>query len=237
MQIILLVICLWVFSLNAHAEGGNEYVVVAEFVEMHTGPAEGFPIFHASEKGEILHVFKRKNQWFQVEDKEGRKGWVEGDHLAQRLFGAKNQRRNFLYRGDKKHVSLSYGILNRDGVFALGMGYRIMKNSVGVLNLSKVVGDYSNSLILQPEVIFSASQNSKLVPELLLGYGLFWNQPRSTLVDGANSMSSLLSTGAGLKYNLSESFSVFSHLKANIVLADSGNKRYWGWQSGFGTLF
>ena len=54
---------------SAFAQAAGEYrtVTVADpYLELHTGPGVGFPIFHVIDRGEPVEIIMRRTDWFQV---------------------------------------------------------------------------------------------------------------------------------------------------------------------------
>ena len=50
------------------------------YIELHTGPGRGYPIFHVATRHELVEILKRKTDWFKVRTGKGKEGWV---YLAQ----------------------------------------------------------------------------------------------------------------------------------------------------------
>ena len=61
-------------------------VTIAEpFIEMHTGPSAGYPIFHVVDRGDEVSILHRKTNWFKVETSDGKTGWVSRDQMRRTL--------------------------------------------------------------------------------------------------------------------------------------------------------
>ena len=66
------------FVTPAYAKTAHYEAVVAEpFLELHTGPGRGFPVFHVVDRGQHIEVLKRRTDWFQVQTDRGVRGWVK----------------------------------------------------------------------------------------------------------------------------------------------------------------
>jgi len=51
----------------AHAAAAKPVVTVADpYLEMHTGPGVGYPVFHVVERGETVTIVKRRTDQLQV---------------------------------------------------------------------------------------------------------------------------------------------------------------------------
>ncbi|WP_156496717.1 SH3 domain-containing protein, partial [Alcanivorax sp. HI0083] len=64
-------------------------VKVAEpFVEIHSGPGRGYPVFHVVERDAPLTLEYRRAGWIKVSTVRGRVGWVPRDALLATLDGS-----------------------------------------------------------------------------------------------------------------------------------------------------
>ncbi|MFQ5635029.1 MAG: SH3 domain-containing protein, partial [Gammaproteobacteria bacterium] len=91
MRCLLTVIALAGLCLGANAYGKRApYIVeIADpYIELHTGPGRGYPIFHVLERGDTVEVRVRRTDWFKVRGGRGERsveGWVSAGQLAQTL--------------------------------------------------------------------------------------------------------------------------------------------------------
>ena len=60
-------------------------VITDPYIEMHTGPGQGYPIFNVEDRGETIEVIKRHTDWFKVSTEKGKRGWVAAEQLARTL--------------------------------------------------------------------------------------------------------------------------------------------------------
>jgi uncharacterized protein YgiM (DUF1202 family) len=74
------------FVTPAYAKTAHYEAVVAEpFLELHTGPGRGFPVFHVVDRGQRIEVLKRRTDWFQVRTDRGVRGWVKLEDMGATL--------------------------------------------------------------------------------------------------------------------------------------------------------
>jgi len=63
----LLLLLVLLFAASANADARARKVLVADpFIELHTGPGRGYPIFHVVERGREVEIIKRRTDWFRV---------------------------------------------------------------------------------------------------------------------------------------------------------------------------
>jgi uncharacterized protein YgiM (DUF1202 family) len=58
------------------AADGERVQVADAFLELHTGPGRGYPVFHVAARGEWVAITLRHTDWFQVRTDKGVEGWV-----------------------------------------------------------------------------------------------------------------------------------------------------------------
>ena len=64
-----------------HAEAADDVlrkVAVADpYLEMHTGPGRGYPIFHVVDRGDSIEIVMQRTDWYQVRSQMVSKaGWI-----------------------------------------------------------------------------------------------------------------------------------------------------------------
>src|SRR5690606_35145 len=64
---------------------GRRILVVDPFIELHTGPGRGYPVFHVIERGREVTLLKRRTDWFQVRTDRGVEGWVPRAQMVATL--------------------------------------------------------------------------------------------------------------------------------------------------------
>ena len=61
-------------SENAIAETDGEFPTVSvadPYLEMHTGPGRGYPVFHVVDRGEDVAILLRRTDWFKIRAADG----------------------------------------------------------------------------------------------------------------------------------------------------------------------
>src|SRR6516164_3084452 len=60
--------------------------VTEPYLELHTGPGRGYPVFHVVPRDESVDVLKRRTDWFKVRTERGVEGWASlSDMLRTQL--------------------------------------------------------------------------------------------------------------------------------------------------------
>ena len=135
----------------ALADESNERVLVADpYLELHTGPGRGYPIFDIAERGERVEILKRHTDWFKVRTARGMEGWVSRPQMEATLTeaGEKKTFRDVLfddYLARRMEFGFSFGRLSHDPLLAAYAGYRLHENFVAELTLAQSAGDFSTT--------------------------------------------------------------------------------------------
>ena len=61
-------------------------VAVAEpYLELHTGPGRGYPVFHVVDRGEHVEIVMQRTDWYLVRNAKGVEGWANRDEMEKTL--------------------------------------------------------------------------------------------------------------------------------------------------------
>lgn len=64
---------------------GVSVTMTASYIDIHTGPGRGYPVFHVAEKYDTLRLIKRRTDWYKVATTDGKTGWVPRAKLESAL--------------------------------------------------------------------------------------------------------------------------------------------------------
>ena len=73
-------------SVYSHAviAADTQCVVVTDaYIELHTGPGDVYPVTLVFERGNEICVIKGRTDWFKIQDKRGKEGWVQRERLLE----------------------------------------------------------------------------------------------------------------------------------------------------------
>jgi uncharacterized protein YgiM (DUF1202 family) len=229
---------------NVWAEEEYPVVEVAEpFIELHTGPGRGFPVFYVVERGDEVEVIKRKTDWFKVRTAKGKVGWVKRAQMEKTLdvrgqttqvaeagFGDFSKRR--------WEVGLMGGDFNQTPIMTLFGGYAFNKNLLAEVSFSQVLGDFSSSEILNVNLISQPFPQWRFSPYFSLGVGHINTEPKATLVQVKDSSDTLAHVAGGMRIYLTRRFILRVEYKDYVVFSsDDNNEEFEEWQAGFAFFF
>ena len=73
----------------ANAQDTSEQLQVTDpYVELHTGPGRGFPVFHVVPRKEWIEIELSQSDWFKGRTLGGKLGWVQRQQLQTTLTAA-----------------------------------------------------------------------------------------------------------------------------------------------------
>jgi hypothetical protein len=210
----------------ALADESNERVLVADpYLELHTGPGRGYPIFDIAERGERVEILRRHTDWFKVRTARGKEGWVSRAQMEATLTeaGEKKTFRDVLfddYLARRMEFGFSFGTLNHDPLLAAYTGYRVHENFIVELTLAQSAGDFSTTSLNYLSLVSQPFPDSRWSPFFALGAGRFRNTPKSTLVSAIETKGGLANAAIGLRYYVTRQFFVLVEARKHVALID-----------------
>ncbi len=216
--------------------------VDSSFVEIHTGPGRGYPVFHVVERDAPLTLLFERAGWIKVETVRGRIGWVPREAFLNTVDGTGQPPELAYHLADwQKHpwqASLLGGDLDGANSLAAALGYRFTENLIVEGMYSAASGDFSNSEMLELNLQHHLFPQWRLSPFVMLGTGRVSIEPRATLVQPENRNESYAQAGVGLKYHLARGFLLRTEYRSYVLFTDENqNRNIEEWKLGFSVLF
>lgn len=224
-------------------DNGQVTLVVAEpFIEMHTGPGRGYPVFHVVEYGETVEVIKRKAGWYKLRSAENKTGWTRATQLAHTLkpTGIPVDLPEVSH-GDylKSHwlAGFSAGQLEGANTVSLSAGYRPLSWAGLEIEGGKIFDEsvtsdfYGVSFLVEPRPHWFIS------PFFSAGIGKFsFNDRQKVLVEDSGS-SDYVSIAAGAGYYIVRNLVVRAQYRRYSVSTDGDDTWLDGWTVGLNAFF
>lgn len=242
LRVFVAVLCL--LAVAAQADEAYPEVRVADpYIELHTGPGAGYPIFHVVDRGEFVEVIKRKTDWFKVRSAKGETGWVareqmertlttegEATHFAEAALGDFSKRR--------WEVGLLGGDFNAAPVMTFYGGYAFNANLAAELSLGQALGEFASSTLISLDLVSQPFPAWRASPFFAVGVGQIATKPRVTLVRAEDSSDATAHVGLGVRVYLSRRFILRAEYKSYVAFSsDDDNEEFEEWQAGFAFFF
>lgn len=217
--------------------------VDAPFIEMHTGPGRGYPVFHVVERSEVIDVLKKRTDWFKVETRKGQQGWVlRGQMENTRTASGEAFIAPEPEFGDYSSRRWELGFMGGDyaGANSLSVvgGLRMTANLSTELRLNQVTGSFSDSTLLTLNVVHQFFPRWRATPYFSLGAGIIQTRPAATIVATEDRTDSALNAGIGARMYITRRFVARAEYRSHIVLTSrDDNEEADQWEIGFSVFF
>ena len=251
---------LWFVSgINAVlAEEGKSEIILGEkdprlmvkiadpYIEIHTGPNQGYPIYYVIDRGTIVTVVGRKTDWFKIVTEDGKSGWASRRQMQQTLLPSgealeisDNTEDDFSQR--KWVVGVTGGEFESAPVFTVFTAYSFTRNVAAELHFGQSVGDFSTATFIKTNVVMQPLPELKYSPYLTLGIGEIDIEPSATLIAPVDSSNTFGQFGLGVQRYISRSFLFRFELNEYVIFSSTStnddNEVVNEWKFGFAVFF
>ncbi len=227
------------YGKNSHYEA----VVAEPFLELHTGPGRGFPVFHVVDRGEAIEVVMRRTDWFQVRTRKGIEGWVKLDQMRTTLDSAGeptaiDEPTADDYAGRRWEAGLQLGQLDGANVISVYGGYHFTRNLSAELHVGEVTGAFSSGWLATADIVHQPFPEWRVSPYATLGTGLIHVQPRATLVQTPDRTDQVGHVGLGLRMYVTRRFMLRGEYNSYLTFTSrDDNEGLDEWKAGFAFFF
>ena len=222
-------------------------VTIADpFVEVHSGPSAGYPIFHVVDRGAEISIVRRKTNWFKIETSDGKTGWVSRDQMRQTLQPSGQpfkvvelDESDFAQR--KWVMGATGGEMESAPVFTLFGGYSFTENLVAEVHIGQSVGSVSSSSFIKGNLVMQPLPDLKYSPYLTLGLGKIDVSPNSTLVAANDEVNTFAQFGIGIQRFVSRNFLFRFEVNEYVIFSSTStannNEEVSEWKFGFAVFY
>lgn len=231
-------------TMAARADEETDRVLVADpYLELHTGPGRGYPVFDVAARGEWIEILKRHTDWFKVRTTRNKEGWVTRNQMENTLTdaGSKKTFRDVLlddYLRRRLEFGFSFGRFENDPILTARAGYRLHENLLAELAISQVVGDFSSTSLIYLALVSQPFPEWRASPFFTIGMGRFKNTPKATLVSAIETDADLANAGLGLRYYITRRFILRADYKQHVALINPNRTdSYKEWSTGISFFF
>lgn len=237
-----------------------EATVTQAYIELHTGPGRGFPIFHVVERGEKVLMLIQRTDWIKVRtmpygpmdfDRKGQavagsntlEGWVHVDEMTQTL-GENGQ--SAVAPGpsfddlSEPYVELGMmvGVFENSDAVSGYLNYQFTRNLAIELEASEDYGNFSSGSNLSVTLSHQPFPHWRYSPYFALGGGERETSPRSTIVGTQDRTDGFLTVGGGLRVYLGGRFLLRAQYKRYTILTNrDDDEEVDEWKIGISAFF
>lgn len=244
----LLLLLLAATSIRVHADDNYLNVTVADpYIELHTGPGRGYPIFYIAERGEHVDVLKQRTDWIKVRVRAGtareKEGWVSLAQMAKTLTAdgqplAVSYPDFDAYKKRRWEGGLMTGSYAGANIVSVYGAYHFTPNISAELEASQYFGSFSNGKLGTFNFVMQPFPEWRIAPFFTLGVGRVFIEPKATLVQTKNRADDVVDVGIGVRYYLTRRFLLRAQYKNYVVLTNTEtNQNAEEWKIGFSAFF
>jgi len=197
---------------RAADEPRTERVQITDpFIELHTGPGRGYPVFFVAARQEWIEITLRYTDWFKVRTEGGKEGWVHRRQLQTTLTeaGATKSFRDIAlddYLQRRAEFGAAWGHFKKEPMLKFWAGYKLSE-SIGIEGtLGQVQGIFSGTNFWHVNLQMEPWSDQRISPFFAVGVGNFKNIPNTSLVGAATTDAKLANASIGVRYYLTERF-------------------------------
>ena len=217
--------------------------VTEPYLELHTGPGRGYPVFHVVPRDASVDVLFRRTDWFKVRTERGVEGWASQGDLLKTVLADGSPFRFPL--GDRAGFTAHTWEM---GIFAGEYGAATYISGYAALSLNSqlqveaavgnFLGKFTNGVTGDIGLAHIVLPEARLSPFLTLGVGLVHTEPKATLVQPADRTEQSAYVGGGLRYYLTRRFFLRAEYKAHwIFTRRNSNEEADEWKLGFAFFY
>ena len=187
--------------------------VTDPFVELHTFPGRGYPIFYVAGRGEWVSIELRHTDWYKVRTATGKEGWVTRAQLQTTL--AENGLANDFgdvafndYLARRWELGAGYGRFHSEPFIKFWVSYRLSDTLSIESTLGQVQGVFSGTSLWHVNLQAEPWSDQRFSPFAGIGIGRFHNIPNQSLVNFQTTNARMADAIIGARYHLTDRFMI-----------------------------
>ncbi len=217
--------------------------VVEAYIEMHTHPGRGYPVFYVAERGERIELLKRRTDWVKVRNQRDVEGWVHVDAIGRTVddygtaLGVSSPDWQAFTARRWEFGLLLGDVDSSDAVGAYG-AWHVTRNLSLEAEYTENFGDFSDGRMVTGSIVHQMFPDWRYSPFFTIGGGVRETRPRSTLVMTEDRSDGVANVGAGLRIYLTGRLMLRLQYKHYVVMTDRDDDEEAGeWKIGLSAFF
>lgn len=217
--------------------------VSSTYINVHTGPGRGYPIYYIVEKGEAITLLKQRTDWVKIQTRRDRQGWVSVSDLAETRnangdMPAVARASEDDYQSRRWELGFAHGDFDGADSLTASLGYRFTEHLTVELRAGQNTGEFSDSRIATLGLLHQPFPDWRVSPYVRLATGRIEILPSATLVEVVDREDNLFQAGVGAYVYLSRRFFLRLEMTNHQILTSRDtNEEVNEWQLGFNVFF
>ncbi len=221
----------------------RQVVVADPYLEMHTGPGVGYPVFNVAGRDEKIEILKRRTDWFYVRTERQIEGWVPRDQILAtlELNGEpidihEPTRQDFTTR--RWEGGAFAGRFGGASLISIFGGFGLSEHLTSEVTISNAIGNVSDNVLLTVGLNHTFAPEWWVSPYVGLGTGIIKTSPRSTLVRALDRTDQMGYVAAGARGYIARRFLWRFEYRENVVFTSRNeNEEIREWKLGLAFFF
>ncbi|MBT8081989.1 MAG: SH3 domain-containing protein [Gammaproteobacteria bacterium] len=239
-------LCATALQLAAPADAADEYrtVTVADpYIEMHSGPGRGYPVFHVVDRGESVEIIKQRADWFLVRAGRGKEGWVKQEQMNRTLQPDGNTfsvpRPSIEdFTNAKWELGVLAGDFDGANIVSLYGSYSLNPHVSVELWGSQILGNFSDGWMASANIVHETWPEWRVSPFFTMGAGIIRTEPKTTIIQPEDRTDEIGHVGAGFRIYITRRFLFRAEFKSYVVFTSRDeNEEVEEWKAGFAYFF
>lgn len=213
-------------SVTANADEPPTVTVTQPYIEFHTGPGRGYPVFHVAAAGDQIKVLKQRTNWFliQTTDRHPKQGWIHINSMKETAADTNDAGTVYAAfpgydrRNQKWQWHAAGGDFGGAASISAAITYKVTKNIGLQLEGTQILGDFSDGKMVTASALHYPFPDWWITPYFQLGAGVLQTEPSATLVQAEDRTDNTLLVGGGLSVELGQRFELFMDYRRHTVL-------------------
>lgn len=217
--------------------------VTEPYLELHTGPGRGYPVFHVVPREERVSIVKRRTDWFRVRTRRGVEGWASQPAMLKTVladgspftFELGNRAGFAAHRWEMGLFAGDYGGATLISTY---LSLSLTPQLAAELALSQFLGNASNGTTVDLGLTHVFAPEWLASPFLTLGTGYVRVEPKGTLVAPLDRSDQTAYYGGGVRMYLTRRFFLRAEYKGHVIFTSrDDNEEVDEWKIGLAFFF
>lgn len=230
LTVLLITVCLVCQSFSLIA-AELRVTVTSPFIDVHSGPADEFPVFHVIAEGDEIDILKERTGWYKVRTVSNRtdeiEGWIYKTSLMATVLGdgiaLSPPNAGFEeYLSRDFEITLMGGVLDATNALTVTGSWVWNKNLSVDASYTQALGDFSDNKLWSVRMRHTLYPTWKISPYFALGTGEIRTSPNANLVQSGDEVrkSNSYEVGVGVRYYLTDGVLIKAEYRGVIALTD-----------------